>query len=394
MLFGFEFSNIIKNNRLGMLSQDNFDIQPAENILPLEPDEEKHLSQPIFIRGNNSERQKIDSIYTNTKRGISSKQLVTIKNCALIGCDLIKNIESGKFTSLIGLTNSEQIIKRHLSAFSGYQFYNSPDDANKKIFYKNGINIKPKGKGLILHGLEGKNYGSFLFRILPQILLAKELELTFDYFIVPERTSWLLQAIGVMDFGVKPILTNQEVQGVPLDECIYIQSNDNRGFLSSFDRLRLISFANKLKYGTKDITYSKKIYISRRLDSHKTNSRHFESENDVVSHLEKLGFEEVFPEIHCLKSQINIFANSELIIGPSGSGLLNSMFAESGSKVFELEAKSVCTNQHASIYSSTNKKYAFYFGDIKNDSNAKSSPLRWSVPLDDFFMSVNDFIYS
>lgn len=393
MLFGFEFSNIIKSNRLGILNQDNFDIQRAENVILLEPAEENHLSQPIFVRGNDSERHKIDSIYTNTKRGISQKQLVNINNCALIGCDLIKSLESGKFISLIGLNNPEQIINRHLSAFSGYQFHTLQENSNKTIFYKNGIDIKPKGKGLIIHGLEGKNYGSFLFRILPQLLLVKELELAFDYFIVPERTSWLLQAIGLLDFGVKPILSNGEVQGIALDECTYIQTTDNRGFFSSFDKKRLLKFANDLRY-IKNNSHSKKIYISRRLDAQKTNSRYFESENEVVSHLEKLGFEEIFPEIHCLKSQINIFANSEFIIGPSGSGLLNSMFAGSGSKVLELEAKSVCTNQHASIYSSTNKQYAFYFGDIKNEENAKSSLLRWSVPLDDFNIAVDDFIYS
>ena len=376
MLSGYEFSKKREENRLSELSiiKDIF-ITSSTDKVDIEPSCIDTLDDPMFIINGDRESKKIEAIYANKKRSISSKKLVSLKKCSVIGSNLINLDNSTALISVNGINNIEQIFKRHLPAYSGYQF--ERHESSLSVFYKRGYGIAPKGKGLLIHGLEGNNYGSFLFRLLPQLLLVKELNLDFDYLIVPDRTSWLMQALTLLGFH-KPVFCNAEIQGEVLSELIFIETFDNLGFLSPFDNKRIKEFAESFSKPN-GFYREDNIYISRRIESMRINkTRVLLNESDVVATLKKAGFKECFLETQSLQGQMSALLGAKNVVGASGSGLLNSMFCNDGSKIIELEVYVKCTNQHASIYTSTGKKYGFLFGDPFS-SNAPNLTSHWTV---------------
>ena len=76
-----------------------------------------------------------------------------------------------------------------------------------------------------------------------------------------------------------------------------------------------------------------RIYVSRRKV---TWQRQFSVEQQLEEALGRLGFVTVHPEQLTLSEQIATFSRAEVIVGPHGSGLLNSGFAPRGCLVIEI----------------------------------------------------------
>lgn len=382
MLFSYEFSKkndvdkkIIFNNEFFKLSNDN------TKFIDIEPSDIGHISKPLFINGTDHYKEKIEGIFKNTKRILSSKKIAIAKNCSLVGFNLIQNHDSNTFTSLDGIENQDFFIKKHLPNHSGYQL--QTEEGRTTLFFKKNNKAELKGTALVIHGFEGRNYGAFLFRFLPQLLIIKEQQISFDYIIVPYRTPWILHTISLLDFGLKPIYSAEEVQGCKFGECISIACHDNRGFLSAQDVVRIRNFRNSHIKTTTDCF--EKIYVKKNpiLSSSRT-QRVLLNEDNVIEHLAMRGYKPINPEHFTFTCQINIFLKAKKIIGPSGSGMLNSIFSNENTSILELESIPSCTNQHASIYTSTNKKFALFLGE-------EITPPEWMVHLESLKKTVNIF---
>ncbi|MBL0616514.1 glycosyltransferase family 61 protein [Aeromonas veronii] len=389
MLSKVEFEKLNKNNLLNQLNCDTFILSKETNSFLLEKKEISFRSKPEFVMGCTNELPKIEQIFKNLEAHSSEKRLCSLSNVALIGCNMVKNIVTGEFIHLSGIKSEDYLIKNYPVNHSGYHL-SFHHDGTRNIYYKNGNGLKINGVGLIIHGYEADNYGSFIFRCLPQLLLAKELDLDFDYLILPKRTQWAMQAIALLNFGIKPVLAHDEVQGIELDECKFIQTFDNQGFLSSFDTRRIINFCESIWQKAPPHESYEKIYVSRRwVPSRTIFTRNLTSEASIMEHLEPLGFKEVHSQLLSFKEQINVFMRAKLIIGTSGSGLLNSMFSPPKTKVLEMESTLACTTQHANIYSSTAKSFSFFLG--KTEQKTPDSLHPWSIDLVDFKHAVEHF---
>lgn len=389
MLSKIEFDKIQKECRSHELECDKFTLAKETNSVQLEQKEVSSRFKPVFIRGCTNEWPKLEKIFQNLEAHSSEKRLNSLDNAALIGCNMIKDLTSGEFIHLSGIKSEGYLLKSYSPGYSGYQL--SLDEEKTNIYYKKGNGLSISGTALIIHGYEADNYGSFIFRCLPQLLLAKELNLNFDYFIIPKRTLWAMQAISLLDFGVKPILAHNEVQGLQLERCKYIQTSDNQGFFSSQDVRRIRTFCESLWQSSysKD-NCSENIYISRRWSPSRTIfTRNLTSEAAIMQHLEPLGYNEIHSQLYSFKDQVNIFMRAKNIIGTSGSGLLNSMFAHPNTKVLELESILACTTQHANIYSSTGKSFSFFLGTQNPKTSESLHP--WSIDINDFKHAVDHF---
>jgi capsular polysaccharide biosynthesis protein len=387
MLSKNEFDKILKECRSHELECDEFTLAKETNSVELEKKEISSRIKPVFIRGCTNEWPKLEKIFQNLEAHSSEKRLNSVDNAALIGCNMIKDLTSGEFIHLSGIKSEDYLLKNYSPGYSGYQL--SSDEEKTNIYYKKGNGLSIRGTALIIHGYEADNYGSFIFRCLPQLLLAKELKLDFDYFIIPKRTLWATQAISLLDFGVKPILAHNEVQGLQLEKCQYIQSFDNQGFFSSQDVRRIRTFCESLWQSSSNMLYEN-IYISRRWAPSRTVfTRNLTSEAAIMQNLEPLGYKEIHSQLHSFKDQVNIFMHAKNIIGTSGSGLLNSMFSPQNTKVLELESILACTTQHANIYSSTGKSFSFFLGTQNPKTPESLHP--WSIDVNDFMHAVDHF---
>lgn len=232
---------------------------------------------------------------------------------------------------------------------------------------------------LLLHNLEPSNYGSFLFRQLPQILFTSGLDIQVDAYIVPDRMPWLYEALRACGMADRPIFTIREISGDIFRHVFSCSDFDSEGVLSADTMAHLQDLCDRVAPSS---VGPKRIFVSRTLTGiSRPDYRPLLNEPEIEAFAETLGFKTIYPETLSFSNQIRIFRSAEEIAGPSGSGMLNAMFCLRNSKVLDMESFTFTVRQHSKIYSSANLRYAFLFGQL--DASDSQPPLfsRWSVPL-------------
>jgi capsular polysaccharide biosynthesis protein len=235
---------------------------------------------------------------------------------------------------------------------------------------------------LFLGYIESRNYGSFLFRCLPKILFFKSQEIPIDYIIIPESTIHIKEFFNLVGLGNLPVYTAKQSIGIEFDSVIAINDFESGGVFckKTNQRIKTINLP-ALNY--------QKIYVSRKLNTRsRPNYRPLVNEEQIESNLQQLGFKIIYPEILNLETQAAIFRSSKFIVGPSGSGMLNTVFAQDGAAVLDLESFTHTIAQHKKIYGSTNKRYSFHFGSFESETGDKTRR-PWSVCLDDLLEKIN-----
>lgn len=128
---------------------------------------------------------------------------------------------------------------------------------------------------------------------------------------------------------------------------------------------------------------AERLFVSRRL-SHRARPwyRPLINEADLIVSCKERGYVVIHPEAFSLSQQILIFSKANAVIGPSGSGLLNSIFCCEGSVVSDLESFHFTLRQHAKAYASTGTAYGFGFGLFTGEDLDMPPYMRsWQVPL-------------
>lgn len=235
---------------------------------------------------------------------------------------------------------------------------------------------------IFLPFVEQGNYGSFLFRALPQILFSIELMADVDCYIVPERTPWLRQSLELVGAPDKPIFTVKEVCGDTFRSIVINSGGESEGFLDSATVERIRDLVHSVRDQSTRIDAP--IYSSRLLNYiNRPTYRPLLNEKEIHDFFVSRHFDIVYPEVLSLKNQIIKFSSAEYVVGPSGSGMLNSVFLREDALVIDMESYHNTVRQHAKIYSSTQKKYKFVFGDIVSDEIRPMHNRAWSVKISD-----------
>lgn len=232
---------------------------------------------------------------------------------------------------------------------------------------------------LFLHNLESGNFGSFMFRQLPQMLDANNSSASFDCYITPDRMPWFLEALGLLGFPRKPVFTVREVSGEVFRSVTMSDGFDLEGFLRPETRRGVADLLAALPpWQGKRL---RKIYVSRALSGlSRPWYRAMTNELDVERKMRERGFEIVNPETLSLRAQARIFSTASHVIGPSGSGMFNVMFAHDRLRVVDIETLHMTVRQHAKLYASLGAEYAFLFAPPDEDDRRAPEHRRWELP--------------
>ena len=238
---------------------------------------------------------------------------------------------------------------------------------------------------LFLHNLEPGNYGSFLFRLLPQLMFAVEAGIEFDAYVTPDRTPWFIDALRLLGLPECPVFAMREVCGDLFRKVFFSTGFDSEGLFSATTRERFAELAHQGSASGPANDSSRKLYVSRVLTrSARPWYRMLENEKALEEHAARAGYSILYPETLTFREQIRVFGAARQIVGPSGSGMLNAVFAEDGTKVLDMESFHTTVRQHAKIYASTRKRYSFLFGNLAKDDESHPIVRSWMVPEDDF----------
>lgn len=221
---------------------------------------------------------------------------------------------------------------------------------------------------LFLGALEPGNFGSFLLRILPQLLVLAEARVAHDLIVVPDRTPWMLEALELLGFNKGPVLSARESAGFRFDRIWMVQNAYNTGAIGPAMQARMQELAKSCA-GYAPFA-AKRLYLSRALQSiTRPHYRNLQNEREIEDWLQPRGFSVTCPETWGLKRQIGLLSTSEAVVGPSGSGTLLSAFAPEGARVLDLESYNTTVAQHARVYATTGKQYGFAFGSADDDGS-------------------------
>ena len=232
---------------------------------------------------------------------------------------------------------------------------------------------------LFLHNLEPGNYGSFLLRQLLQMQVPAELFSAYDCYVVPERTPWFAEACALLRLPDRPVYTVREVSGQIFNSILLWSHGDTEGFIASELREGVICAL----IGHEQSDGPKNIFVSRALSSvWRPDYRRLLNENLFEEAVQRYGYTIVHPETLRLATQIKIFSGAKKIIGLSGSGMINCMFAKQDTRILDVESFTTNVRQHAKLYASGKTSYGFAFGTLGPENSQPVSFRNWYLPLD------------
>jgi capsular polysaccharide biosynthesis protein len=249
------------------------------------------------------------------------------------------------------------------------------------------------GRTLFVTSLEIGNYGCFLYWMLPQLVLhSLNFNEPIDQYVVTDRSPWILEAIELLGLPRRPVFTVSEVCGARFESLTMANVISAEGFFHPVFHEAFLSLARRMRTvdgGTR--RKNRRIYVSRELSHVRTpNYRILKNEAEVRELAVQRGFESVFPETLSFKDQIRLFDSAAVVVGPSGSGMLNTIFSPRNAVVVDLEFYHVTVRQHARIYASTGKIYSFCFGQYETDDGRVQAPMRrWQLDEQNVAAALN-----
>ena len=179
----------------------------------------------------------------------------------------------------------------------------------------------------------GFNYGHFVLDALPSLLALEEAELTAGLPpIAPPLKPWQRQLIALLlgrEDGVREIAA----PAVRLDQAVYATSMDH--FLHAPNAL-LTRVRERLaaRAGPSPLR-AERVYLSRR--SHAHTMRILLNEVELERALAARGFAIVRAERLRPAEQIALCRQAKVVVGPTGAGMANALFAEPGSLVIDIQ---------------------------------------------------------
>ncbi len=319
------------------------------------------LQAPRNIFGVPFDRSCLDGIGTWPIHAADT-QFHTLKNARIVGHSAVLTQDGTLYSPHDSSMNTrQQFVEDNLYGHQGFLV----DDTGSKLTIRFAQRETPQHHSMVaifVHNIEPDNYGSFLFRQLPQLMALRDSSETFDCYISSARTNFLAEAIELLKLPRKPIFTTDEVAGDRFASVNFFQIDDAEGFLSPLFRSQLMRLVEDVIRERGSNSPKGGFYVSRSLSTRRRPWYRVMINEVQVEHMAReAGFAIVAPEVWSLAEQIRLFSHVTHVIGPSGSGMFNVMFSQDLRRVVDIETFHVTVRQHAKLYSSCEAEYSFLF---------------------------------
>jgi len=243
-------------------------------------------------------------------------------------------------------------------------------EKNKKYIYgikssiidkiKDGlITIKlPKRKTKIIErGIHftkdhSKNYFHWIVECLPRLSLIEDLDINIPLIVDDDLPEQFYEALQLIN-DKRKVIKLKWAEAYKVKKIYYPSQlsvlHDNYG-LPIYDKdayysLKAINYVQSIILRNLNITHRKnnrKIYVSRKNSDYRQLLNTTEIENLLV----RQGFEIVFPEHLSFVAQVELFSQAKIIVGQSGAGMANFIFARYNCKILIMMSDAPQTNLH------------------------------------------------
>jgi hypothetical protein len=238
---------------------------------------------------------------------------------------------------------------------------------------------KISGTAVNLTSAEPSNYGSFLFRVLPKISAMKANDLLDIPVLVYAYHSSFINLLTLAGIDSNNIIRHDTNLITHIDHLISPSLRNPDAFLDEESKFLFSKMIEK--FGSSKIA-GRKLYISR-LDHAKQgySPRMMLNEEELIQRLISIGFDIFEPEKYSSIDQIKAFSSAEMIVGPSGSAMFNTVFCRPGTKIIDIESERDWIYTHTGLFSSTQLRYGIFVGEVNSD-DPRPVHRSWKINID------------
>jgi hypothetical protein len=202
---------------------------------------------------------------------------------------------------------------------------------------------------LVLCSDEPDNFGSWIWRFIPKLLLSMQ-HAKFSSVFAYHQQPWMKDLISLAGYEGELIfhdparqykIDNVIIPSAPVPAVLF-----RREVLDLFDRLH--------DRQDESCDLGEKLYVSRRGWALRfPRYRALENETGLVVALEELGFVEFRPEEYSIPMQVAIFDRARVIVGPGGSNMCGCIWARHAELIVDIEPCDEWLWGHMNLCSST-----------------------------------------
>jgi hypothetical protein len=263
---------------------------------------------------------------------------------------------------------------------------------NQLVFYEHE-------SGIIVETDESKSggFGHLLIEIFPIfVYLSLKLPLTISTTGFKSEKN-LYKSFGKA-YGIKVIDSVDLLRGIKVnsDKIIYkyalkVGSKRSKYEYPNYNNTCLM-VDHLLKPTSKQDNYSKYIYVGRKEAT--SSGRILDNENELLEQITSLGFKKIYTEDYSFVEQISIFYNARIVVGPSGSSLLNCIFCKKTSHVIELCPDSDFRPGPWLISQIMSKNLYHFFSGPSYGKVVKSVPEKFKIDIHLVIKRIKDIMNS
>jgi hypothetical protein len=234
-----------------------------------------------------------------------------------------------------------------------------------------------EGPVLVLCSTEPSNYGSFIFRVLPKLHIAKQLGLLGLPTLVYARETSSLRLLSLLGIHENQIIQHDTHCLTHVGRAIVPSLRNPDALLDHESR----GLFRRLRDSIEPAGGSRRLYISR-LGHVKSggSTRIMVNEEQLIAALAAKGFEIIEPQYLPIEDQIRLFASAGLIVGPAGSALFNAVFCRPGTKLIDIESEPDWIYAHAGLFASCELRYGLFIGQT-DPNDLKPVHKAWTVDI-------------
>jgi capsular polysaccharide biosynthesis protein len=248
--------------------------------------------------------------------------------------------------------------------------------------------VHREGTATVLCSDEPLSYGSFLFRVVPKMVALRELDLMDTPCVAYAHQKPFMDLLTFCDLPAERIVL-QDLRGLTSIERAIIPCM--RAQHTYFDPESVALFAEiRARYGRPQS--ARRIYVSRRtLNTEGWSTRIMANETELIARLSAAGFDIIEPERMAVREQIETFSSASIVVGPSGSGLFNTVFCHPGTRIVDIQSEPQWIYSYAGMYASLGLTYGIFIG--KSDPHDRA-PVhrRWAVNIDALMARIGSFL--
>jgi hypothetical protein len=328
-----------------------------------------HLDRPVDIDIDNNYCLAISNA-----KVIGFRSIITENNLFLNDQKITEPEEQKKL--LDKLSNLEKIPPRNVyDEFTDFRCIENRFYSQKL----KKIDVKISELTFSLASQEPSNYGSWLFRFLPKLSILEKLGLENIKIFAYSSTSWQKEFLQLMGINLDNIIHHNPDKVYFFEKLLVPSLKNSQAYIDKATQDFYNNFCKKIGIEKKP---EKLIYVSRlHQNSQRPDYRAFINEKELIEALVKRGFMIFEPENHPLIEQIKIFSRAKMIVGPSGSGMFNCIFAPVGTVVVDIEAFPYWLHAHTNLFASLGHKYGLIIGEA-DETDPNPVHKRWRLNIE------------